>query len=246
MFSILRDRFGVPGVIAVIALVFAMVGGAYAANGGNPLAGSSGKGSSGLTTKQKKEVTTIAKSFQGTGPAGPQGPAGANGKDGANGGNGTVGAAGPQGPTGPAGPTGSPWPAGGTLPVGSTETGSWSTVTIEVGVGEFLGQAAVPLSIPLAAGRTGEKIITVKQGETPPIDCNDGAAPESGPEHPEADSGFFCIFIAKTSASPPFPFVFSHKAGSAAGALGVSSAGAILQVANTAEEEVTGTFAITG
>ena len=39
MLSMLQNRFGVPGVIAVIALVFAMVGGALAAGG--PLAGSS-------------------------------------------------------------------------------------------------------------------------------------------------------------------------------------------------------------
>ena len=32
MFSTLRTRFGIPGVISVIALVFAMLGGAYAAN----------------------------------------------------------------------------------------------------------------------------------------------------------------------------------------------------------------------
>ena len=32
MFSTLRTRFGIPGVISVIALVFAMFGGAYAAS----------------------------------------------------------------------------------------------------------------------------------------------------------------------------------------------------------------------
>src|SRR3954453_7338957 len=36
MLSPLRNRFGIPGVISVIALVFAMFGGAYAAtNGGD-------------------------------------------------------------------------------------------------------------------------------------------------------------------------------------------------------------------
>jgi hypothetical protein len=32
MLSPLRNRFGIPGVISVIAFVFAMLGGAYAAN----------------------------------------------------------------------------------------------------------------------------------------------------------------------------------------------------------------------
>jgi hypothetical protein len=35
MLSPLRNRFGIPGVISVIALVFAMLGGAYAASNSN-------------------------------------------------------------------------------------------------------------------------------------------------------------------------------------------------------------------
>jgi hypothetical protein len=83
-----RDRFGTAGlIVSIAALILALAGGAYAASGG-------------LNSKQKKEVKSIAKSFQGTGPAGAQGPAGAkgdagaagaNGKDGTNGTNGTNG-----------------------------------------------------------------------------------------------------------------------------------------------------------
>lgn len=80
MLSRTRKRVGTPATaIAVIALVFAMVGGAYAA-------------SSALTKKQKKEVEKIAKKYAGKpGPPGAQGPAGANGKNGTNGTNGTNG-----------------------------------------------------------------------------------------------------------------------------------------------------------
>jgi hypothetical protein len=91
MLSPLRNRFGIPGVISVIALVFAMLGGAYAASN------SSGG----------KDATASAKAKKGPrGPRGPQGPAGAdgaqgpqglpgaNGKDGTNGTNGTNGAPG--------------------------------------------------------------------------------------------------------------------------------------------------------
>jgi hypothetical protein len=70
----------------VIALVAALGGTALAAGG--------------LTSKQKKEVKAIAKSFQGTGPAGPagqNGAPGANGKDGTNGTNGAPGADGTDG-----------------------------------------------------------------------------------------------------------------------------------------------------
>jgi hypothetical protein len=80
----LREPFGKAGLtVAVIALVFAMLGGAYAATG--------------LNSKQKKEVKKIAKSFQGTGPAGAAGPAGAKGDTGAAGSNGQNGAPGKDG-----------------------------------------------------------------------------------------------------------------------------------------------------
>jgi Collagen triple helix repeat (20 copies) len=79
MFSPLRNRFGIPGVISVIALVFAMLGGAYAASN------DSGSGKATASAKAKKGPR---------GPRGPQGPAG------------PVGPAGPQGPAGVAGANG--------------------------------------------------------------------------------------------------------------------------------------------
>ncbi len=91
MFSTLRTRFGIPGVISVMALVFAMLGGAYAANN------SSGGGKATASAKAKKGPRGPKGA---TGPAGPQGPAGAqgapgaNGKDGSNGSNGSNGASG--------------------------------------------------------------------------------------------------------------------------------------------------------
>jgi hypothetical protein len=83
-----KDRFGTAGVlIGVIALVLALVTGAYAAGGG-------------LSGKQKQEVKKIAKQFAGKpGATGPQGPAGAAG---------TPGHTGAEGPEGPEGPPGKP------------------------------------------------------------------------------------------------------------------------------------------
>lgn len=104
MFSKFNDRFGVPGVIAVIALVFAMFGGAYAASSG------------GLNPKQKKEVKKIAKQFAG--------------QDGAPGAQGPKGDTGSQGPEGEQGPKGDPGEDGTfstePLPSGETLTGVWS------------------------------------------------------------------------------------------------------------------------
>lgn len=135
MFSSLRNHFGIPGVIAVIALVFAMIGGAYAATGGNPLAKSSKqkKSNAGLTAKQKKEVKEIAK-----GAPGPQGPAGSNGSAGSAGGQGPIGPQGVQGvpgTPGAKGDAGNPWAVGGTLPEKATLIGTYSADSEETTFG---------------------------------------------------------------------------------------------------------------
>ncbi len=155
MFSTLRTRFGIPGVISVIALVFAMLGGAYAAS-----SNTGGKATTSAKAQQGPRGPKGPKGAKGaTGPAGPQGPAGpagAKGDSGAAGANGTSGTDGQSvtssvappepshcltggskfvsangttyacnGTAGPKGPAGSPWPAGGTLPANATETGIW-------------------------------------------------------------------------------------------------------------------------
>jgi hypothetical protein len=82
MFAVFRSKFGIPGVISVMALVFAMIGGAYAASsdGGGEATASAKKGKQGKPGKRGPTGATGA-----TGPAGPQGAAGAKGDDGANG-----------------------------------------------------------------------------------------------------------------------------------------------------------------
>jgi len=165
LLSMKRAKFGLPGAISVLALVFAMLGGAYAASGA-------------LTGKQKKEVKAIAKSFQGTGPAGSPGPQGLPGAPGAAGKDGVPGTPGKDGqsvtgtPFGPGeepagepcegrggaklvsvsgtsylcnGEEGSPWAVNGTLPSGATETGNYA-----ISGAESLA-VAIPFSIPLPA-----------------------------------------------------------------------------------------------
>ena len=170
----LREPFGKAGLtVAVIALVFAMLGGAYAA--------------SGLNSKQKKEVKSIAKSFQGTGPAGAQGAAGAKGDNGSNGAQGAKGDTGNTGSPGTAGKSaeaipfsGSKGPIGGvtctegglevksasattlvcngkkgqtgfteTLPAGKTETGTWSS-QLNFSASGKIELAPISFNIPLA------------------------------------------------------------------------------------------------
>src|SRR4051794_13200366 len=156
MFSTLRNRFGIPGVISVIALVFAMLGGAYAASN------SSGGGKAAASAKAKKGPRGPKGPKGDTGPAGPAGPAGpvgAKGDAGAAGTNGTNGVS----PSGTAfGGEANGCKEGGvkfvganttvacngvkgqtgftdTLPAGKTETGAWA-------IGLNGGSSIMPLS----------------------------------------------------------------------------------------------------
>ena len=227
MFSLLRNRFGIPGVISVIALVFAMFGGAYAAsNDGGGKATASAKAKKGPRgPKGPKGDTGPA------GPAGPAGPQGANGKDGANGTNGAPGKDGEDGVSatgtsfGPteeplsepceekggvefesAGPdtyacngeAGSPWVAGGVLPSEATETGAWAAIG-----GQY---APIPFAIPLAVELPEANVhIVPAAGPVPPA-CDNGALPAASAADPEADPGHLCAFV--TSGEEAFAGIF--------------------------------------
>jgi hypothetical protein len=176
MVSKFHQRVGTAGlVLAMVALVAALGGGAYAASGG-------------LTAKQKKEVTKIAqteaKKYAGkqgangaTGPAGPTGTAGAKGDNGAVGEKGSNGTAGVPGEVGPAGPTET------TLPPGKTETGDWSVFNAPG------GEPFLSISFQLRAGF--EPLVTwVEAGGNPTSGpCKGGSSAD-----PIAEPGNLCIF----------------------------------------------------
>jgi Collagen triple helix repeat (20 copies) len=201
MFSTLRMKFGIPGVISVIALVFAMFGGAYAASntsGGGKATASAKQGKQGKPGKTGK-----------TGPAGPQGPAGPVGPAGAKGDAGAAGAAGAPGasvantklnpgnancaeggaefkvgagsPTfacngeeGTQGEEGSPWTDGGTLPPKATETGTYF-VGSPTGEGTYFGGAVelgfISFPIPLPGPIANDHIKLVTTSAPAPAEC---------------------------------------------------------------------------
>ena len=174
MFSRLHQHFGTAGMIlAIMALVVALAGGAYAAsNAGSGDAAASAKAKKGPRGPKGPKGDTGAQ-----GPEGKQGQAGANGKDGTNGTNGDKGANGTSvtstefatseeghcteggskfvvgagktyacnGVKGDQGDPGDPWTAGGTLPEDATETGMWAVT------GKYAENAAVaaPISFPI-------------------------------------------------------------------------------------------------
>ncbi len=104
MLSKIRKHLTPSTGIALIALVFALTSGAFAATGGSP--GNPASNSSPRTSGGVLAVIAKAKAKSKTGARGPAGPAGKPGPTGTAGATGPVGATGPAGPQGPQGAAG--------------------------------------------------------------------------------------------------------------------------------------------
>jgi hypothetical protein len=214
MFSRLREHFGTAGlVVAIVALVATLGGGAYAASGGGsaPSGGGdagnfqAGAGGNSAKATASVEATASVKGKKGprgktgktgpAGPAGPQGSAGANGKEGARGAEGEQGPEGKQGSTGLQGPKGKQGLAGAPgpscdeegkclLPSGATETGAW-------GAASNSGQKLwTTISFPLRLSSLPEaQVVSVAEGTAAP-NCPGTAG------DPQAAAGFLCLYEA--------------------------------------------------
>jgi hypothetical protein len=234
MFTVFRNKFGIPGVISVIALVFAMIGGAYAASsdGGGKATTSAKKAKQGKPGKTGKPGAP-----GGTGPAGAPGSAG---KDGTNGTNGKDGQSVTTTPATPAecpeggvkltsasgttkvcnGSDGSPWAVGGVLPSGATETGAWATFSEgktvykeNEGTGKLESEVqptliTFPISIPIPLQEEPD-LIYVKKGETGVVGCP-GLDPEG---KPEAEEGKLCVYEVDGANIAAMIFLNPSKAG---------------------------------
>ena len=258
MFSPLRNRFGIPGVISVIALVFAMFGGAYAATN------SGGKATS--SAKAKKGPRGPRGPKGDTGPVGPAGPAGAKGDTGANGSNGSPGADGksvtgvPIAAGGACGPgvTGFAYTLNGvttnvcngkngtngqtgftsTLPPGKPETGAWAFGELVAGEGgEFPQVVRVPISfaIPLTEDLVGEECNT----NPPSSSCHVHYINAEGKEQINAVTAIepsvagACLGTAKEpTAAPGNLCVYTAAL--------TNAKGKNLNIAKAGEEEITG------
>jgi hypothetical protein len=164
MFSAMRRRLRVnpATVVAGLALVFAMSGGAYAAK-------------KYLITSTKQISPSVLKQLQGKagpagapgaagaqgvqGPAGPAGPAGSGGAKGETGPAGEKGASGGQGLQGKEGKAGATGPTGvsgftETLPSGKTETGTWSFLLAPT---EEDVENIIPISFSIPLAHAGDK-----------------------------------------------------------------------------------------
>jgi hypothetical protein len=217
----LTEPFGKAGLtVAVIALVMALVGGAYAAGG--------------LTKSQEKQVKKIAKKY-----AGKPGAPGAPGASGTKGDPGTPGASGSPGASvtatefeEEAGPcaeggsefkaaTGTTYACNGkngktgfteTLPSGKTEKGDWVLAGTAAGEFQHFG-APVSFNIPLSTAPTAHYIRTT--GMEPFWDAaaeeekerTQSACPGNAAE-PKATTGNLCVYAsAEENTQKSFEFL---------------------------------------
>lgn len=248
MLSRLREHFGAAGlIVAVVALVAALTGGAIAANGtGNDNATASAKAKKGPPGPKGPKGPKGAKGDTGpAGPAGPQGakgdtgaagPAGEQGPQGAKGDKGDKGDKGAQGTQGITGPEGDPWTLGGTLPEGETLTGAWSAFPFE---GE--GTAAISFPIPLEDGLDLTHAKIIQNGGTPEAECDDGSGTPPSPANPEADPGYLCVFVSTFEGTGQVGAVMNPV--TFAG--GAAKTGALVFLNSTGPAGAVGTFAVT-
>lgn len=175
MFDVIRRNLNVPTAIAVIALVFAMTGGAFAAK--DYVAGSS------KASKHKKKHK---------GKRGPRGPRGKRGRRGPVGPQGALGPQGLVGPQGPKGDPGDPWVAGGFLPSGKSLAGTWvAGVGPEIAAGKGAAAASISFGIPLKAAPELLIVKKEKEGEEHAAECPGSVA------LPLAAPGKLCLYTAQ-------------------------------------------------
>jgi hypothetical protein len=219
MFSFMRNRFGIPGVISVIALVFAMVGGAYAAK----------KYVISSTSQIKPSVLKSLKGAAGApgakgdlgapgapGAKGDPGAAGSNGKDGnsitsnsfagaeggcTEGGSKFVAGAsttfacngkkGAEGKPGPACPVDACF-----LPEKATETGTWGT-----SIASPAGRKSFEISFSLPLSEAPAPILVNSTEQSKPGCPGRGGGefgpgkPGNKPTVPMADPGKLCVYV---------------------------------------------------
>jgi hypothetical protein len=154
-------------VIATLALVFAMTGGAYAAK-------------KYLITSTKQISPSVLKALQGkAGPAGANGAAGVQGPAGAvgaKGENGAAGSAGPQGPAGPVGPAGSAGAQGVTGAAGAAGAAGESVKMTTINPGATCEAGGTELKV----GTSKEHVCNGKPGAIQPGETLPAGVTETG------------------------------------------------------------------
>lgn len=205
MLSRIHNKLGTAGLIlAIMALIAALGGAAFAAGG--------------LTKQQEKQVKKIAKKFAGKpGATGPQGPKGDTGEKGPKGDPGGKGDRGEKGATGEAGACSEEKPEC-VLTPGATETGAWATsllprVEEEEEALVFrpgLSLTALSFNIPLKVAPKGIVVVNGKKATFPLLTETTGtfaygegtaAQCQGSFSEPKAAAGFVCVYIGEQAGA---------------------------------------------
>jgi hypothetical protein len=236
-------------MIAGLALVFAMTGGAYAAK-------------KYLITSTKQISPSVLKQLQGKagaagapgaagaqGAQGPAGPAGPAGSAGGKGETGPAGAKGEKGATGAAGAAGAKGATGATgttgftetLPKGKTETGVWAVSQFNLPA--FI-EVEIPISFPIPLKEGSQEGYFLNKSET---ENGTGVGHDAGctgtVEAPTAPAGLLCIYTNEEASvgQGPLAVIFN-------GSAGYSSTGTVVRVFTLeegAQVKMQGSFAVT-
>jgi hypothetical protein len=178
MSSPIRRHFNYANIVATLALLFAMSGGALAATHY-------------LITSTKQISPKVLKTLKGAngknGAAGPAGPAGV-GTQGPQGPAGTAGTNGEKGEKGPPGPT-----EFSVLPPGQSERGTW---VISVDSTEF---KRVSISFPIWLEKPMTHYQLVGKGEDGKAVGKEKACEGGTVENPVAAPGWFCLYTRELS-----------------------------------------------
>jgi hypothetical protein len=261
MFSAMRRRVRISPatVIASLALVFAMTGGAYAASKYVITSAKQIKPSVLAQLKGKAGANGAQGAPGAQGPAGPQGPAGAKGENGANGTKGTDGKDGVS-VTGSVEPAGANCKAGGSkfvassgttyacngekgkegtfggqsLPAGKTLTGVYAASALVEGEEPHV-QAGVSFALPVSGEVTAHYI---KAGETTlPHGCTGNA------NEPGAEEGNLCVF---SQSEENVGIAAAGPQGSPTSTIGAVIVGIAPETGEGKNVAFSGTWAVTG
>lgn len=246
--SIRKKQLNATTAIAVLALVFAMTGGAWAAK-------------KYLITSTKQISPSVLKALKGAsgkngasgspgaaglaGPTGPGGPQGGSGQKGETGQKGEQGPPGAEGKKGEKGATGSPWAPDSQLPEKATETGTWAfgPVTSGTEVHVVVASFAVKLKAALDALHV-HYINANKKEELAPGEEVTSTACLGTVSEPAATSGSLCVYAAEVKAAETGTVAIARPDNTGEGA---SNSGALQQFNATANgAEGHGTWAVTG
>jgi Collagen triple helix repeat (20 copies) len=236
MLQAIRNRITPSTIIATLALVFAMTGGAYAAK-------------KYLITSTKQIKPSVIAQLKGkngkTGVNGANGTNGAQGPVGEKGPAGTNGTSGKEGPAGPKGLTGAPGTFGSQpLPSGQSLTGVWS-VRNAVSGQETWASISYPIQVSPAPTAwfilpSGEEGLEV--GGTTAILATKAeveAVCPGTPASPTAVKGNLCVYVAEESS-----YFFEAVLSKAMGASPEPKSGVQLPF-GTAEGVARGSWAVT-